>query len=403
MKGYVFVYVLLVLGALVIAGCTTIESQSNQTEISGYTIVLDDNSTAVSNQTSVVSTVDEPKGEPKETAVAPENGVVIQATEGDLVQLKPEAVDPDGQKVAYSFTTPFDSNGKWQTKEGDAGTYHVTVTASDGQASSSEEVSVLIKKAKKGPVIECPDSFTVKEGDSISLNCNIYDPEGDQAIVEYSGFMKGPTYSTTYNDAGKYTTIVKAKNQYKETAKTISITVLNTDRSPDISFKFGDTIRATEGDIITLSPLVSDPDGDNASVTFSDPFDATGIWKTKIGDTGTYTANVVASDGQLTSKKEVNIQVAMKNTAPVLKKISDITIYEGETIKLPIDVYDREGDKVNVTVKGWMNSASYTSTYSDAGNYTVTVIASDGQYETSQTFKVTVLDKNRAPVFKLPA
>jgi hypothetical protein len=93
----------------------------------------------------------------------------------------------------------------------------------------------------------------------------------------------------------------------------------------------------------------------------------------------------------------------MKNTAPVIKTINDITAYEGDTIKLPIEVTDREDDKVKVTVSGWMNSEQYTTTYDDAGEYTVTVTATDGTYEAKQTFKVTVLDKNRPPMFKIPA
>ena len=50
-----------------------------------------------------------------------------------------------------------------------------------------------------------------------------------------------------------------------------------------------------------------------------------------------------------------------------------------------------------------MNSPTYTTTYDDAGVYSVTVVVSDGQYTTDQTFKVTVLDVNRPPVFRIPA
>jgi hypothetical protein len=398
MRKDAFVLILLVLGALFIAGCQPQPAASNETGIT-YPVELENLSIGTNNSVpEETKTTETPKEE-----TAPMTGVVIEATEGDLVQLKPEAIDPDKDTITYYFSKPFDEKGKWQTREGDAGRYAVTVTASDGKANTSEDITVMIKKAKKGPVIECPDSINVKEGDTIKLNCNIYDPEGDQAIIEYSGFMKGPTYTTTFNDAGDYTTVVKAKNKYKETQKIVKIKVLNTNRAPEVTFDFGDELNAMEGDIITLSPKVSDPDGDKATVKYSEPFDSTGVWKTEIGDAGKYTVSVVASDGTLTYKKEATLEIKMKNTAPVLKKINDITVYEGDTIKLPIDVVDREGNKVSVTVKGWMNSQTYTTTYEDAGTYTVTVIANDGQYEASQTFKVTVLDKNRPPVFKIPA
>ncbi|MBN1792754.1 hypothetical protein JW826_03660 [Candidatus Woesearchaeota archaeon] len=385
---------LLILGALIIAGCQQVPQSQNET-----LLPIEIAQIATGEETSI------PAAEETQTVTAevkPETNVVLDATEGDLVHLRPEAVDPDEDVVNYFFTEPFDSNGKWQTKEGDAGKYVVTVTATDGKANTTEEVTIVVHKAKKAPVIECPEEITVHEGDMITLNCNIYDPEGDQTVIEYSGFMKGPTYETTFEDAGEYTTLIKAKNKYKESQKTIKIQILNKNREPRV-FLPSETITGTETDIITITPQVDDPDGDKVKLSFSEPFDGTGSWKTKIGDAGSYTVSVVATDGKLTAKKDVAVQVKMRNTAPTLKNIDDITVYEGETVKLPIDVYDREGDEVKVTVKGWMNSESYTTTYDDAGTYSVTVIASDGSFESSQTFKVTVVDRNRPPVFKVPA
>ena len=80
-----------------------------------------------------------------------------------------------------------------------------------------------------------------------------------------------------------------------------------------------------------------------------------------------------------------------------------VVVREQKTIEIPIDATDREGDELEVTVKGWMNTQEYTTTYDDAGEYTVTVIVSDAEFETKQTFKVSVLDKNRPPIFKVPA
>jgi hypothetical protein len=87
----------------------------------------------------------------------------------------------------------------------------------------------------------------------------------------------------------------------------------------------------------------------------------------------------------------------------VLKNIDDIIVSEGDTVTLPIDATDREGDELNITVKGWMNSPTYTTTYGDAGVYLVTVMVSDKEFTTQQTLKVTVLEKNRPPVFRIPA
>jgi hypothetical protein len=397
MKKYLLLSILLLIGALVISGCTPAAQDTNSTDYTQIDVSANTTTSVAEEPVMEEEVVPMPT-----TSGAELEGVVIQKTEGDLIQLRPEAIDPDDDAVTYYFTSPFDSKGKWQTREGDAGTYPVTVTASDGKANTSQDITIVVLRAKRAPVVECPESMTVREGDTISLTCNIYDPEGDQAVVEYSGFMKSGTYTTSYDDAGEYTTIVTASNNYKKAEATVKITVLNTNRDPVISFA-SDQVSGTENDILTIRPEVSDPDGDKVTVTYSDPFDSTGSWKTKIGDAGVYTASVVASDGTTTTRRDVTVRLAMRNTAPTLKRISDITVFEGETIRLPIDVVDREGDKINVAVRGWMNSQTYTTNYDDAGEYSVTVTASDGQYDASQTFKVTVVDRNRPPVFKVPA
>lgn len=391
-----YVLVLIMLSMLALAGCNVASpgvNDTNGTVVSGENVTLPEGGTATAGGS----------GEGKETPIEPSSSITVEAVEGDLVQLKPVAVDPDNDVITYRFTKPFNDNGKWQTKEGDAGKYLVSVTASDGKSNTTEDVLVIIHKANKAPVIECPPEITAKEGGLIEINCNIYDPEGESVVVEYSGFMKSSTYLTNFNDAGEYTVVVKAKDSNGKAAeKTIKVKISDVNRAPEIK-SVPETINAMEGEVITLTPEVVDPDGNKVTVTFSEPFDNKGTWKTKVGDAGTIKASVIASDGMATTKKDFNVVIAMKNTPPVIKTINDITVYEGDTIKLPIEVTDREGDNVKVTVSGWMNSDEYTTTYDDAGQYTVTVTASDGTYEAKQTFKVTVLDKNRPPVFKIPA
>lgn len=384
------ILVLITLATLIIAGCQIAMPGQNLTENKTVAPIVID----IGGKT--------PAGEVTGETVTPEQGVVIQATEGDLVQLKPEAYDPDGNKITFYFSKPFDSNGKWQTKEGDAGKYPVTVIASDGVANTSQDIIVVINKMNKQPVIECPKEVVIKEGELLKLDCNIYDPEGESIIVEYSGFMKGSTYQTNYEDAGEYTVQIKASDKEKSTESLVKVRITDVNRAPVIE-QIPDEVTGIETDVISLNPTVSDPDGNKVTLTFSEPFDNKGVWKTKIGDAGTYKVSIVASDGKATSKKEISVVIAQKNTPPMLKKISDIVVSEGETITIPIDATDREGDKLNITVKGWMNSPTYTTTYDDAGEYSVTVVASDGELTSEQTFKVTVLDKNRPPVFRIPA
>jgi PKD repeat protein len=356
-----------------------------------------------------------PPATPSETPAAqaaPEKPALytVEGIEGDLIQLKPEAVDPDGERVVYSFTSPFDTNGRWQTKIGDEGTYNVVVGASDGKATTTETVKVIVHRANRPSVIECKP-ITVNEGDIVNLHdrCTITDEDDKEVIVTYSGWMGSWRYQTTYDDAGTHTVTITAsdKRQGKvlhTVTKDVTITVKDVNRPPVFSDKFPAQISGVENDVITLpASMVTDPDGNPLTITYSSPFDKSGVWKTKIGDAGTYDVDVAASDGTSTMKKTVKVKIAMLNTPPVLKTIPDITVKEGETIKLPISAHDREGDKLTTTISGWMTGDTYKTTYDDAGNYTVKVTVTDGEFNTSQVVHITVLDVNRPPVFIVPA
>ena len=66
----------------------------------------------------------EEETEPEEVIIekSKEKPIVIVAQETDLVNLAPTADDPDkNTNLVYTFTSPLNENGEWQTKYGDAG------------------------------------------------------------------------------------------------------------------------------------------------------------------------------------------------------------------------------------------------------------------------------------------
>jgi len=346
--------------------------------------------------------------EPKETAS--DAKFTVEYTEGDLIVLRPKAIDPDSDKITYAFTEPFNEDGEWQTAIGDAGSYFVAVTARDGKgARATETVRVIVSRANRPPSIEC-STIIVNEGQQVNLHdlCTVSDEDNEEVIVTYSGWMTSWRYDTTYDDAGIHTVTITAsdrrKNEVLHTVKKdVMVTVKNVNRAPVFSDDFPVLIRAKENDVVTLPKLlVDDPDTDAIRVTFSEPFDKNGVWKTGLGDAGSYDVDVVASDGESTTKRTVRVEISLLNTAPLLKEIPDIVVDEGQLIKLPISATDREGDKLSITVSGWMNSEEYQTSYDDAGVYTVKVTVSDGTFVTDDVVQVTVNDVNRPPVFVTP-
>jgi hypothetical protein len=68
----------------------------------------------------------------------------VSVLEGGLVSIAPQAADLDGDNLTFTFTTPLDSSGEWQTQAGDAGVYDVTVRVSDGSLEDSQDITITV-------------------------------------------------------------------------------------------------------------------------------------------------------------------------------------------------------------------------------------------------------------------
>jgi len=71
---------------------------------------------------------------------------IVTFVEGDFVDITPNVSDPDtNNKLIYAFSEPLNSSGQWQTENGDAGTYPVTVIVSDGITDTKLEFTLVVK------------------------------------------------------------------------------------------------------------------------------------------------------------------------------------------------------------------------------------------------------------------
>ncbi len=323
---------------------------------------------------------------------------VLKVTEGEVVSLQSlTAEDPDGDSIVYTYSQPFDANGLWVTKDGDEGTYLATITASDGVLSTTETVKIIVLPSNKAPIITCPSNITVKEGDLIKLDCSIVDLEGDNVSYKVSGFMDSLTYETTFDDAGEHDVIISATDGNKNSLALIKVYVENVNRAP--TFVPVKPIEVTEGDSVVLDLQVSDPDGDSLTIDYPFVFDNNGVWMTKHGDAGNYDLEVSVSDGKNIVKIPVNVVVNKLNIAPVIDNFEDLTVEEGDLISLSPSIVDADDDSLTIIYSGFMNSTTYQTTFDDAGVYNETLTVSDGQHTVSKTISITILNKNRPPVF----
>jgi hypothetical protein len=373
----------------------TVQDLENAPEQSGTDVQMNPGENAeVVNQPAVNKT-----SETAPEAQAPAGSMAVRTyKEGDLVKLTPKASDAEGDKITFTYTSPLDENGEWQTGPGDAGEYVVTVTASDGKSTVSKQLKVVVVGANQPPSIEDISDMTVREGETITFTPVVSDPEGDDIAIKYTGFMNGPEYTTNYDDAGEYFVTITASDADSQTVKRVKITVLNKNRAPEVEDMA--PVTATEGETIKLDASADDPDDDTLVITYSAPVGEDGVWETKSGDAGTYLITVTASDGELDASKTVTVQVLASNKKPVIEIDAEklVNVEEGKTATVTLNpvVTDADGDNVQVSYSGWMTTNTKDVTVADKGEYQVVVSATDGKATVDKPVTVIV---NAVPLF----
>ena len=271
--------------------------------------------------------------EEPETTAAPippeEDAIVLIVEETELVQLQTEAADPDGDTLSYSFTTPLDNNGQWQTTYGDEGEYTVTVSASDGSLTTTQDVLIIINKKEEAPVINSfrPPTLAAmaEENSELIFSVEVSDVNGD--FLSYRWLLDGEeagtsaeyTYLVSYDDAGAHTVKAEVSDGTLTAEQVWSVTVNNLNRAPVVEDLTPISVKETE--TVRLDVKASDPDGDALTVTIPDPVGNDGVWETTYDDAGTYPLTVSVSDGETTVTTDVEITVENVNRAPVIKDI----------------------------------------------------------------------------------
>ena len=334
-----------------------------------------------------------------------EGEVDILVYEGDLIDLKPYVMDPDGDEVSLGYTAPFDEEGMWQTVEGDAGFYSTIVTATDNKGSFvTKQIVLNVLIMNNPPVINIGKNLEFDEGDLVKLNPDIYDEDGDEVVVIYSGWMDSRTYQTEYDDAGTYSVTIRADDGKIIVMEDVTIVINDVNRKPTLTILSGEKISVTEEDIVEIKVESNDPDGDDVSYTFSKPLDENGMWETARGDAGEYEVTVTATDGVNEVVQVIELEVDQKNTAPVIDSVMVTPEFvelrapgDEVTVKVLVEASDVDGDALTVSYSGFMETDETVVSYGQkGGDKTVTVTVSDGIDTVSQDV---VFNMNNWPCF----
>ncbi|MBW2968396.1 hypothetical protein KY362_08000, partial [Candidatus Woesearchaeota archaeon] len=170
--------------------------------------------------------------------VAEEDLPTLTVTEGDLVKINVNAKDADGDVLVYTFTAPLNSDGKWQTRAGDAGVYYSDITVSDGKEDVDRRVKIIVEPKNNKPVLQFIPNIDVKEGDTVTITPKATDGDGDRLTYSYSGWMSSATKTTGYQDAGVHKVVVSVTDGISTVSQEVTVTVQDVNRAPEVEIEF---------------------------------------------------------------------------------------------------------------------------------------------------------------------
>ena len=283
----------------------------------------------IEEQTQPEETIDE---QPEVSQIDPSQAIIVEETE--KVSLQTQASDPDGDALTFAFTSPLDENGQWQTTYGDEGEYTATVTASDGDLTSTQDLLIIVNKKEESPVLESfspqSSSVSLEETQSQAFEVKVSDLNKDPLAYEWKldgdvvSSETSYTYQTTYDDSGSHTVKLDVSDGISSVSQIWAVEVANVNRLPillEIS-----PVSAKETDTITLIAEATDDDNSPLSYSISDARfaqeDNVFTWATDYDGAGSYTVTVSVSDGEDSDSQDVQITVANVNRKPVIVDIT---------------------------------------------------------------------------------
>ncbi|MBW2981863.1 hypothetical protein KY343_03190 [Candidatus Woesearchaeota archaeon] len=249
------------------------------------------------------------------------------------------------------------------------------------------------------PVLEGETiTIVVDESNFVSLRPEAVDPDEDPIQFTFTAPLNEyGEWQTDYGNAGEYYITVTASDGLLETSREVLL-IVNRINMPPVIEEIADIV-VDEGSTLIVTPKVTDPNGDEFTVTITEPVGDDGVWEIGYQDHGQYSMNIIAVDiDGLTTEQEVMIDVIRKNMAPVIENVYDLELFEGDRVLIEPIVSDLNGDEVTTTISEPVgDDGVWDTAYTDHGVYEISVVASDGELETVQVAVVTVNDINKPP------
>ncbi|MDP3698957.1 MAG: PKD domain-containing protein [Nanoarchaeota archaeon] len=272
----------------------------------------------------------------------------LTISEAELLQLQPNSYDPDGDIVRYYFTEPAHKRkGHWETAYEDAGEYTIYVTATDGVYSQTLLVAVTVLQKNRPPAVAVPrDQYALREGEEFVLSIGSFDSDHDALALHVENLPEGASF--------KNNTLVWTP-----------------------PYSFAASKNKTENSLLSEASFLGKGSENQREHWIS----------------------FVASDQEFDVNHPVKLMVRGVNQKPEIKNVAPLqhlTLYQGQPFNFSVNVFDLDGNNLSYTWNFEPGTDIVTGsdvverTFVTPGEKKVSVVVSDGEYEVSQEWTVTV-------------
>ena len=312
----------------------------------------------------------------------------MTAYEASELNITITASDPDCDSLTFSSNatfgafTPINSTAtywSWTPDYDDAGIYYVNFGVSDGEFGDNETVVITVEDVNRLPEIEGMADQTVNETETLTVDVNATDPDGDALIyscnrtdlfTDFNLATGTGSWTTDYADSGIYCIDFGVSDGNGGIAnETVNITVEDVNRLPVLEGMADQTVNETE--TLTVDVNATDPDGDvliyscNRTDLFTNfnPTTGTGSWTPDYGNAGLYLVDFAVSDGKGGIDNEtVSIKVKDVNRPPELERIGDKSVNESELLEFTVNATDPDCDGLTYSASNLPDGATFSNT-----------------------------------------
>jgi len=311
------------------------------------------------------------------------------------------------------------------------GDYTFDVVVSDGSLTDSETITVhVVATSNTPPVLGAIGAKTVNEMTLLTFTATATDADIPVQTLTFSlsgtvpagaSITSAGVFTWTPTEAqgpGDYTFNVVVSDGSLTDSETITVHVNEVNVAPVLAPIGAKTV--SEGSLLTFTATATDADIPVQTLTYSlsgtvpagASITSAGVFTwtpTEAQGPGSYTFNVVVSDGVLTDPETITVQVNEVNVAPVLGAIGSKTV--DELVLLTFTATATDADipvqtltySLSGTVPAGASITSagvFTWTPTEAqgpGDYTFDVVVSDGSLTDSETITVHVNEVSAGP------